>query len=287
MILVRYSEIALKSRFVRRKFENILMENIKRVLKVEGFGDFKLKKDWGRIYVYSDDENVAKRISKIFGVASTSLVVEANSDINEIKSKVVKIAAEKIGKEKSFAIRVRRFGRHDYTSMDVAKEVGYEVKKITNAKVDLNNPDVEIGIEIRDDKAYIFTEIFKGYAGLPVGTQERVLCYVCNDNKSFLTAWFALKRGCDVDLIGSNLDNLREFKKLLESWACYRKIDVFEGDLEEAFRLKHNGIFLPITAKELKKYMKILKERTKPVFVPLLPFDEDEILKKIEDVKLK
>jgi len=283
MILIRYSEIALKSRFVRKKFEDILMENIKRVLKVEGYGEFKLKKDWGRIYLKSNDYNMAKRISKIFGVSSTSVVIEVNSDINEIKSEVVNVALRKIDEKKSFAIKVRRYGKHDYTSMDVAREVGYEVEKITKAKVDLDNPDVEIGIEIRGDKAYIFTEVFKGYAGLPVGTQERVLCYM-SDDKSVLAAWFALKRGCDIDLIGKG--DLEEFKNLLKPWACYRKIGTFEGDLEKAFEIEHNGIFVSIMAKDIKNYIEILKKRTKPVFMPLLPFNDNEISRRVRDVKL-
>lgn len=283
MILIRYSEIALKSRFVRKKFEDILVENIKRVLKIEGYGSFKLKKDWGRIYLRSDDYDVAKRVSKIFGVSSTSLVIETNSDINEIKSEVVNVALRKIDEKNSFAIRVKRYGKHDYTSMDVAREVGREVKKITEAKVDLNNPDVEIGIEIRGNKAYIFTEILKGYAGLPVGAQERVLCYM-GDDKSVLAAWFALKRGCDIDLIGKY--DLERYRELLEPWACYRKIDVFEGNLEKAFEMEHNGIFVSITAKEIENYINILKKRTKPVFVPLLPFDDNDISRKIEEIKL-
>jgi len=282
MILIRYSEIALKSRFVRKRFEDILIENIRRVLKVEGYGDFKLKRDWGRIYLYSDDRTTAKRVSKVFGVASTSIAMEIESNISKIKSEAVSTALKNIDERKSFAVRVRRYGKHDYTSMDVAREVGHEVKKITKAKVDLNNPDVEISIEIREDKAYIFTEIFKGYAGLPVGTQERVLCWM-KDNKSVLAAWFALKRGCDVDLIGKNVE---KFKKLLKPWACYRKIDVFEGDIEKAFEMEHNGIFTSITAKEVEDYINILRKRTKPIFMPLLPFNDDEILRKIEEIKL-
>ena len=50
IILVRYSEIALKGKETRKRFENILVTNIRNALNQEKI-TFQIKKERGRIYV--------------------------------------------------------------------------------------------------------------------------------------------------------------------------------------------------------------------------------------------
>ena len=66
-----------------------------------------------------------------------------------------------IGPEQSFAVRAERVGQHDFTSMDVAAEVGqavidsYMASRGVRLKVDLDEPDVEIYVFVRDDEFLI------------------------------------------------------------------------------------------------------------------------------------
>ncbi len=272
VVIIRYGELSLKGQ-LRRKFENILIGNIKRVCKREGIKG-KLEREWGRLYFYSDEEStIAKRLSFVFGIVSTSPAVECESNLKSI-AETVEAMAEKLLKEKrfkSFAIRAKRSGEHDFTSMDVARIAGERVKNIDKSlKVDLKNPEVELFIEVRE-KSYIYTKIFKGFGGLPVGTQSRVLAL------DPLSAWFAMRRGCDVDLAGTSA----ELSSELEAWACYRKIGSIDLEFEEAIKSDYPAVFCSYTIDELFSVAEKLKERKMPV---LTPFASEKVYSK-EKVK--
>jgi len=66
-----------------------------------------------------------------------------------------KIFAGKISMEDKFAVSTVRRGKHDFTSIDVNVSVGSELKNLTNAKVDLENPDKVLMIQIINDYAYL------------------------------------------------------------------------------------------------------------------------------------
>ena len=66
-----------------------------------------------------------------------------------------------IAPEQSFAVRAERVGEHDFTSMDVAAQVGqavidsYLASRGIRLKVNLDEPDVEIHAFVRDDELLI------------------------------------------------------------------------------------------------------------------------------------
>ena len=67
-ILVRYGEIALKSRATRKNFEKILRNNIKKALKINNIS-FDLIVMQGRILVESEDiKKAVDAISHVFGI---------------------------------------------------------------------------------------------------------------------------------------------------------------------------------------------------------------------------
>ena len=68
-------------------------------------------------------------------------------------------------------------------------------------KVNLSNPDRTFFIEVRSNKAYIFTSYIRCHAGLPLGSQGKVAAYV-NDDRGLVSAWLMMKRGCKVSVCG-------------------------------------------------------------------------------------
>jgi thiamine biosynthesis protein ThiI len=123
---------------------------------------------------------------------------------------------------------------------------------------------------------------------LPVGTQERVLC-ILSDEKSLLSSWYALKRGCDIDVLMN--PEFYWMLDVLSYWASYREIRSFESDgtfdemLENAYESGYKAIFCSISSDELDSYSELLRKRKMPVFMPLLPFSGDEIEKKLLLIK--
>ena len=88
--------------------------------------------------------------------------------------------------------------------MDLEKEMGATVLEANSdkgVKVNLSDPDRTIFIEVRSNKAYIFTSYIRCYGGLPLGSQGKVLAYV-NDERGLASAWLMMKRGCSVLVYG-------------------------------------------------------------------------------------
>ena len=92
----------------------------------------------------------------------------------------------------------KRQGTHDYSSKDIGVVVGEAIEQATGAPVRLTTPDVELFIEVRAERAYIYTEIIEGVGGLPLGTQGKVIALLSGGIDSPVAAWLMMKRGCTI-----------------------------------------------------------------------------------------
>jgi thiamine biosynthesis protein ThiI len=197
-VLVRYGELALKSRRVRAKFTAQLREFILETFQVADM-DCVVEHDGGHLYVYSSDlEAAADRLRRAFGVVSVSPSVRVEAtDVGGLVEHVVAYSRNVLEPSASFAIRARRAGTHPFTSMDVAKAAGAAVldafdKGVT---VDLTGPDVELEVEVRGPVAYLYHRRMAAVGGLPPGSQGKVLCPV-RTTDDVLAAWLLMRRGC-------------------------------------------------------------------------------------------
>jgi len=224
-ILVRYCEIGVKSPVVRKRFEKKLISNIKKLIKC------KITINQGRIFLFPEDhDETLKSLKKIFGVVSFSPTISTETDFDSVKEAVQGYIKELMDKgefnpEKPFAVKCRRVGTHDFSSREMAGFCGAAVIEITNAPVDLSNPEFKLFIEVREKKTYIFHEKIKGPGGLPIGTQGRMVALVSGGIDSPVATYLMMKRGCDITILnfnnhpytgGSNDKIIKIFKKLNE-----------------------------------------------------------------------
>ncbi len=199
VLLVRFGEIALKSRYVRRQLRDRLVANIQDLFAMEGV-ECITEADEARIYVQVDDPERARRIlTRVFGVVSVSPATEGHGDLETMtKLAVDEARAAGIGRGVTFAIRARRVGSHPFTSQDLAKHIGGAVlEACPGTKVNLDAPAVEIHVEVRENRGFVFREFWPGPGGLPLGSQGRALAVVDGDS-GLVAAWMAMKRGCRV-----------------------------------------------------------------------------------------
>lgn len=240
IILVRYDELALKSKRVRAMYEAVLMKNLKAMLNADASSYTGISREMGRIFIHSDDPNALKSAVKVFGVVSASPAYTCEATL-ESAAQVCAILADGIIKEgQSFAIRSRRAGNHDFTSRDVAVACGNAVdrsgeKKIT---VDLENPDVEIFVEIRQNKGYVFTGYVKGVGGLPLGTQGKMVALISGGIDSPVAAWLLMKRGCEIIPLYLNNEPFSDETTreramqcigVLQKWSPQKKFTIYEA----------------------------------------------------------
>lgn len=203
-IIVRYGEIGVKSPKVRKRFEKKLVSNIKSVV------DGKIILNQGRIFLFPEDpEGAVESLKKICGVVSFSPTVETVTDHDAIRETVEDYIKDLIEKdvfspEKSFAVKCRRVGKHEFSSREMAGFCGSVVVELTGAPVNLSNPDFRLNIEVRDERTYIYHEKIQGIGGLPLGTQGRMVALLSTGIDSAVAAFLMMKRGCDLTLLNFN-----------------------------------------------------------------------------------
>ena len=234
-ILIRYGEIGIKSPRVRRRFEKRLISNIKNSIT----GDVELTH--GRIFLYPENQSEAlNALGKIFGVVSYSPTVSTITDQDSIKETLQKYTRELIQEsqfsgERSFAIRCRRVGQHEFTSQEMAAYCGAVVVEETDAPVNLSHPDLEIYVEVREDKTYIYHEKLSGLGGLPIGTQGKVIALLSDGIDSPVAAFLMMKRGCAVTILHFNnypytsgsMDKINKLVNKLKEYSSGSKIDFY------------------------------------------------------------
>ena len=221
VLLVRYSEIGLKSAPVSRRFENQLKDNMLSMLMEDGV-EALVTKNGARYYVEATDPDAAvASLRRVFGVGSISVAEECDSSrMEDICSKAAEYSRSRISAGQSFAVKARREGSQGYTSMDVGREAGSAIfiaNEDRGVRVDLTDPDVVFYVEVRENRAFVFGEYIRCHAGLPVGSQGKVIAEV-GDERGMVAAWLMMKRGCrviahgDADLIAL----LRRYDPLLK-----------------------------------------------------------------------
>src|SRR3989475_2826976 len=204
VLLVRFGELALKSPYVRRHLRDRLVANIQDLFAAEGVECLPGRAHGGISVDVADVPAASSALRRVFGIVSFSSAREASSDPDEIGRVALEFAEKNLAKGGSFAIRARRSGTHPYTSQDLAKLLGRRIQDaIPKATVNLDAPQVEFHVEVRENRSYLFTEIIDGPGGLPMGSQGRGLALV-DSEAGMVAAWLAMKRGGRVTVAASH-----------------------------------------------------------------------------------
>jgi uncharacterized protein with PIN domain/tRNA(Ser,Leu) C12 N-acetylase TAN1 len=139
----------------RRKERQALVECLGLSHPDAGFADWP-----GRI-VLETSADVQEELAQLHGVVSFSRCQPCA--LGELESYVVALARANAHGRRSFRVRVRRVGVHPFTSAEKAAELGHAVRlALPGARVDLAHPDVELGVEIRGDRCYVFDAVYPG-----------------------------------------------------------------------------------------------------------------------------
>ena len=245
-VLIRYGEIGIKSKDTRKRFENILKNNIKLVLKrhhIEG----NIKTLHRRLLLELKDNNLDRVISilkRVPGIVSFSPAVECDLDIEEIKRNAIDVFLSKVeelgGGTVTFRVKAQRVKKNfPLTSVEINRCIGEcilkhfqrDKKENITLKVDLKNPQITLGIEVID-RVYIFTEVFRGVGGLPVNSQGRVLVLLSDGIDSPVAGFLMMKRGCGTVLLhlkvsDEGLEKVKRIYEVLKDYDPTSKLVVF------------------------------------------------------------
>lgn len=288
MILVRYGEIGIKSRKVRNRMEKLLIKNIKSMLEQFGVEYGIIWRDWGRIFVDSE-EKALEFIPRVFGVVSCSPVSHVSADLEEIRNKVVEMAEKKDVRRKKFAVRARRKKEFDVTSREIERIAGRDILEKVGGKVNLSEPDITFYVEVRPPKAFIYTDIVRGVGGLPVGSQDKAVL-IMDSPYSPLAGWYMMRRGCRLVVTGDE-DTLKENSEelvRLSRWCAGHEMEVIcHKSSEESFiraqRMVEDGNvygmisgYVISTPENFRSWLEGISPSI-PLLTPLISLEDEEL----------
>lgn len=209
-IIRLFPEITIKSAPVRKRWSKKLVDNL-RILARRIDETSTVQLDWDRIVLKTKgSKELAGAISSMLectpGIAYFSQVhaygFETMHDIYEHTFKHWQGRLD----GKTFAVRVKRSGKHEFTSNEVERYVGGGLNQNTpSAGVKLKEPDETVHIEVKDEQCYVVEERRQGLGGFPLGTQDDVLSLISGGFDSTVASYLMMRRGLKTNFCFFNL----------------------------------------------------------------------------------
>ena len=208
-IIKLFPEITIKSQSVRLRFIKILTGNIRNVLK--NYDEtLAVVRHWDHIEVRAKDENqrpvIRDALTRIPGIHHILEVEDVPfTSLHDIFEKTLPLWREAL-EGKTFCVRVKRRGKHEFTSIEVERYVGGGLNQhIETARVKLTDPDITVNLEIENDRLLLVKGRYEGIGGFPIGTQEDVLSLISGGFDSGVSSYMLMRRGCRVHYCFFNL----------------------------------------------------------------------------------
>lgn len=210
-VIKLFPEITIKSPPVRKRMSRQLTKNLRIILK-RFDSSARVRDDWDKLVVSIDSNSdadahaAADLLSGIPGIANFSRVcVYPLGDLQSIYEHTVAAWGEALA-GKTFAVRVKRNGRHPFSSSEVERYVGGELNQNTQAAgVNLRTPDIVVKLEIREDSLYVVERSYAGLGGFPIGCQEPVISLISGGFDSTVASYLSMKRGLLTHYVFFNL----------------------------------------------------------------------------------
>ena len=222
-ILVHYHELGLKKNN-KPWFERIFQKNISThlaALPTQNINTYA-----SRVFIYGIDYDqwpeYKKILKNIMGLKNATPMYKTNANLEEITN-VAKHIIKNI-KFDSFRITTKRQDKgFQYTSHEINQKIGAKVYEVCNKSVSLNNPELNIIIEIVRGQAFTGYKKINGYGGLPNGTGETAISLLSSGIDSPVASFQILKRGVNINYIhfhstpATNKQSIDNCKKIVKT----------------------------------------------------------------------
>ncbi|MFC6767370.1 tRNA sulfurtransferase [Natrinema soli] len=203
-VLVRHGDVNTKSNRVKRYMEGLLAENLEALLADRSIPG-EVERRWNRPLIHTSEDAVeaaTAAAADTFGVVSASPALTVSTEKERILEALEETAREHYDGG-TFAVDARRSDKTlPYDSEELAREAGTAIWETVadefEPEVDLDDPDLTFGVEVREDVAFIYLEYVDGPGGLPLGSQEPVIALVSGGIDSPVAAYEMMKRGSPV-----------------------------------------------------------------------------------------
>ncbi len=249
-IVLRYSgDISIKARGTRQHFVRRLLQNLHDAIASEcaaagpegAAADHRLRFSHDRIYAELPAAIDPACLGRVFGVQSLSRVAGRTPPLlDTVVARGLALFADAV-RGRSFAVRARRVGNRESIRID-AREVERQLGTALlphAARVDLDDPEVTVHVELTPAEAWLLEEPIAGPGGLPLGVEGRAVALLSGGFDSAVAAWQVQRRGVALDYVFCNLGGpthqigaLRVAKLLAERWSYGERPRLHSIDFE-------------------------------------------------------
>ena len=140
------------------------------------------------------------RLRQVFGIANFSLAGRGPHDFQGLANAILRDLGDR--EAASFRVSARRADKRiPYTSPEIEREVGGLIKVAKGWKVDLDEGELTIHLEMLPTHAFYFFGKEPGAGGLPTGTSGKLACLLSGGIDSPVAAYRMMRRGCTVMFI--------------------------------------------------------------------------------------
>ena len=211
-ILKLFPEIMIKGSSAKRQMVGQLYNNLISILgKIDS--NILVKKFSDKLEVLTPIDVLPEVRQKLLDTSGIEQILEVlqfdNMDsLDKIKEKVGELVIESL-KDKTFVVRVKRTGKHEYKSTDIEQTVGGYLLAHSQAKgVDLRNAEITVRMELIESQLNVITSKYKGLSGFPIGTQGDILSLMSGGFDSTVASYLTMKRGIKTHFVFFNLGGM-------------------------------------------------------------------------------
>lgn len=203
IIYIKYSELTLKKKnrmdFVRKLHNNIVFALKEFNVKVIYHYDYCEVTNFEN----NDLNEICKILKLIPGINSFSIAYIIEKDINKLIEFCLLLSQYNIENHniKTFRITSRRQDKSFSSSSEIINGIATSLLKNTNLKVNLENYDWNLQIEVKNNCIIVYDLSTNASCGLPVGSSGRVLVLLSGGIDSPVASRLLMNRGLEEDFL--------------------------------------------------------------------------------------
>ena len=205
--LCKYGEIVLKGAN-RASFESMLVKELK--FRLGHAGRFGVTRGQSVIYVKPEDgcspeaiESAERILFSTFGINAVCRAFECEKDFAAIKRTAVECLAPELTAARCFKVETKRADkRFPMRSAEISASLGAEIlAAFPHLKVNVQNPDVIVKCDVREENAYLSAGQKRAAGGMPTGSNGKALLLLSGGIDSPVAGWMAARRGLKLEAV--------------------------------------------------------------------------------------
>ena len=205
IILCKCGELVLKG-LNRHKFEDRLRKTL--YWRLKKLGDFRIHGCQSTVYVEPQQEDAdmdaaLEACRKIFGIVAVARAAVCEKNIEDIKKKAAEYLREPLSRVRTYKVETRRADkRFPLTSPEISREVGGYLSDVyEHLQAQMDEPQLTVKVEVREEYAYVSAGVLPGAGGLPTGTSGRGMLLLSGGIDSPVAGWMMAKRGMELECV--------------------------------------------------------------------------------------